>query len=94
MYINKCDDDILLILSKQSNMFYFRVILGLVFHVILALEEQTETITDLYNKINTYGSLLKATSFDVETQSKLKYTNTVRMVSYQGLFFLTSFYLF
>jgi len=67
-------------------MFYVTFIIVIVLHVILAFENQTETIIDLYNKINTYGSLLKATSFDLHTQSKLKYINTVRMVSNKGLF--------
>jgi hypothetical protein len=67
-------------------MFYVIFIIGIVLHVTFAFENQTETLIDLYNKINTYGSLLKATSFDLNTQSKLKYINTVRMVSYKGLF--------
>jgi hypothetical protein len=62
------------------------LIIGILIHGILTLENQTETIIDLYNKINTFGSLLKATSFDRNTQSKLKYINTVRMISYKGLF--------
>jgi hypothetical protein len=65
------------------------LIIGILIHGILTLENQTETIIDLYNKINTFGSLVKATSFDRNTQSKLKYINTVRMVSYKGLFSLT-----
>ncbi len=67
-------------------MFYVTFIIGIVFYVTLAFGNQTETIIDLYNKINSYGSLLKATSFDIHTQSKLKNINTVRMVSYKGLF--------
>ncbi len=70
-------------------MFYVIFIIGIVLHVTFAFENQTETLIDLYNKINTYGSLLKATSFDLNTQSKLKYINTVRMVSYKGLFIKT-----
>lgn len=61
----------------------------IVLHHTFAFENQTETIIDLYNKINIYGSLLKATSFDIHTQSKLKYTNTVRMLSFKGLFVVT-----
>ncbi|CAF3848598.1 unnamed protein product [Rotaria sp. Silwood1] len=64
-------------------MFYITIIIGISLQAILALADQTETIIDFYNKINTYGSLLKATSFDLDTQSKLKNINTVRMVSYQ-----------
>ncbi len=67
-------------------MFYIIFIIGIILHVTLAFENQTEIIIDLYNKINMYGSLIKATSFDISTQSKLKYINTVRMVSYKGLF--------
>ena len=63
--------------------------MGIILPVTFAFENQTEIIMDLYNKINTYGSLLKATSFDFHTQSKLKYINTVRMVSYKGLFILS-----
>ncbi len=69
-----------------KNMFRMTLIIGILIHGILTLENQTETIIDLYNKINTFGSLLKATSFDRNTQSKLKYINTVRMISYKGLF--------
>ncbi len=72
-----------------KNMFRMTLIIGILIHGILTLENQTETIIDLYNKINTFGSLVKATSFDRNTQSKLKYINTVRMVSYKGLFSLT-----
>ncbi len=72
-----------------KNMFRLTLIIGILIHGILTLENQTETIIDLYNKINTFGSLVKATSFDRNTQSKLKYINTVRMVSYKGLFSLT-----
>lgn len=68
-------------------MFYITLIFTIVLHITLAFENQTDTIIDLYNKINTYGSLLKATSFDRNTQSKLRNINTVRMVSYKGLFY-------
>jgi hypothetical protein len=61
-------------------------IIGIIVRVILAFENRTETITDLYNKIITYGSLSKATSFNIHTQSKLRNINTVRMISYKGLF--------
>ncbi|CAF0977920.1 unnamed protein product [Adineta steineri] len=59
------------------------IITGILFHIILAVENSTETLIDLYNKINKSGSLLKATSFDINTQMKLKHINTVRMVSYK-----------
>ena len=65
-------------------MFYVILIITIVFHITLTFENQTETIIDLYNKINTYGSLLKATSFDIHTQTKLRNINTVRMASYKG----------
>ena len=68
-------------------MLHIIFIIGIIIlHSTLAFENQTELIIDLYNKINTYGSLLKATTFDTHTQSKLKYINTVRLVSYKGLF--------
>lgn len=70
----------------KKNMFRLTLIIGILLHVILAFENQTEIIMDLYNKINTSGSLIKATSFDKSTQSKLKNINTVRMISYKGLF--------
>jgi hypothetical protein len=66
-------------------MFYVTLIIGSILHLTLAFQNQTETIIDLYNKINTYGSIIKATSFDRHTQTKLKYINTVRMISYKGL---------
>jgi hypothetical protein len=66
-------------------MFYVTLIIGSILHLTLAFQNQTETIIDLYNKINTYGSIIKATSFDQHTQTKLKYINTVRMISYKGL---------
>ncbi len=69
-----------------KKMFYVTFIIGIILHVTLAFGNRTETIIDLYNKINSYGSLLKATSFDIHTQSKLKNINTVRMASYKGLF--------
>ena len=75
-------------------MLYVTFLIGILLHCISAFENQTETIIDLYNKINTYGSLSKATSFDRQTQSKLKYINTVRMVSYKGLFDKTKNILF
>ena len=65
-------------------MFHVTTMIGIFLHIILILGNQTETIIDLYDKINTYGSILKATSFNIHTRSKLKYVNTVRMVSYKG----------
>ncbi len=67
-------------------MFYVILIISIVLHLTLAFQNQTETIIDLYNKINTYGSILKATAFNMHTQTKLRDINTVRMISYKGLF--------
>ena len=50
-------------------------VVSVLLHIILALENQTELIIDLYHKINKSGSLLKATSFDDNMQSKLKEIN-------------------
>lgn len=66
-------------------MFYVILIMVIVFQFTLALENQTKILIDLYEKINTYGSLLKATEFDRHTQQKLRSINTVRMNSYKGL---------
>ena len=71
-------------------MFYVILIMTIVFQFTLALENQTKILIDLYEKINTYGSLLKATEFDRHTQEKLRSTNTVRMNSYKGLFTIIS----
>lgn len=62
------------------------------FYVTSIWGDEREIIIDLYNKINTYGSLLKATTFDLQTQLKLKNINTIRMDSYEGLFIRKYFY--
>ena len=67
-------------------MFYVTLIIVIVLRLTLAFQNQTETIIDLYEKINTYGSILKATAFNAHTQTKLRSINTVRMISYKGLF--------
>lgn len=71
-------------------MFYVILIIAILCRFTSALENQTKILIDLYEKINTYGSLLKATEFNRYTQEKLKFTNTVRMYSYKGLFMIIS----
>ena len=74
-----------IITKTKREMFYVTLIIVIVFRLTLAFQNQTETIVDLYEKINTYGSILKATAFDMHTQTKLRSINTVRMISYKGL---------
>jgi hypothetical protein len=62
------------------------MMIALLLHASDALEQPSDSIVDLYDKIAKYGSLVKATSFLSATQTKLKDINTVRMVSYQGLY--------
>ena len=61
------------------------IIIGLGFPIICAIERPSDSIVDLYQKINTYGSLSKANSLLSHIQTKLKEANTVRMFSYAGL---------
>lgn len=71
---------------SYSQMFDKIFIIGIFFPIlVLTSENPTESIVDFYNKINAYGSLPKATSFDLHTQSKLKFINTVRMTTYKSL---------
>ena len=64
-------------------MFRVTLIIGIVCSISYTFANQSETIVDLYNRIAQTGSVIKATSFDINTQSKLKNINTVRTVSYQ-----------
>ncbi|CAF0727087.1 unnamed protein product [Adineta ricciae] len=64
-------------------MFRVTLIIGIFCSISYTFANQSETIVDLYNRIAQSGSLLKAISFDINTQSKLKNINTVRTVSYQ-----------
>lgn len=73
-------------------MFQVRLLIVIMFYVTSIWGDEREIIIDLYNKINTYGSLLKATTFDLQTQLKLKNINTIRMDSYEGLFIRKYFY--
>lgn len=75
-----------------KNMFQVRLLIVIMFYVTSIWGDEREIIIDLYNKINTYGSLLKATTFDLQTQLKLKNINTIRMDSYEGLFIRKYFY--
>ena len=61
------------------------ILTSLRFQIICAVEAPSNSIIDLYQKINAYGSLSEATSFRSHIQTKLKETNTVRMFSYAGL---------
>lgn len=66
-------------------------VLSLLPSMISTLKTPTNSVLDMYTKINAYGSLSKATDFYSSIQMKLKDINTVRVASYQGEFEFKTF---
>lgn len=71
-------------LDTRMMLQQFALLVCLSIRLINAFDTPSETIVDLYHKINSYGSLSKATSFIPSVQTKLKSINTVRVVLYAG----------